>query len=530
MRALQAQYDSGNKKPLEDLVRAWLGIKKLPPTDPRSFFVLAGYHGEPFHYRKQVDALSPVDYYPYWGGYCNHGNILFPTWHRVYVLKLEEALQSIVSGVMMPYWDETTAESLQHGIPSILTQEKFELDGQIIDNPLRSFVLPEALSDFLNNDDMIYEKPAGYETVRYPLSGLVGTEAARKVTETHNAQFPDPTTNTKLLNNNIVAWLKGGNPTPTDPNPSGTGVFALFQNCLHAPNYTVFSNTTSAGEWNNTKPGIAVTSLETPHNDIHLAIGGFDIPAELTSGQIADANGDMGEPNTAGMDPIFFFHHCNVDRIFWLWQKQNGQTDHLDLIDNFKGTSSSDDQGPTPGIPPDSNLDLNTPLNPFKKTDGTVYTSHDCINIEKQLGFTYAPGSLDDEGGLKNAPVLNVQSGFSAKKLMASGIDRALFQGSFALRAYATVTDVDGKANEHYLGHYSVFNRRNSIRCANCQTHMEVVAHFPLDRLPVNEVDNATFRVEIQHRGKAIPAPSRERTSGAAALPAGLNIRLNVID
>jgi tyrosinase len=238
----------------------------------------------------------------------------------------------------------------------------------------------------------------------------------------------------------------------------------------------------------------------------------------------------MGEPNTAGMDPIFFFHHCNVDRIFWLWQKQNGQTDHLDLIDNFKGTSSSDDQGPTPGIPPDSDLDLNTPLNPFKKTDGTVYASHDCINIEKQLGFTYAPGSLDDEGGLKNAPVMNVRSGFSAKKLMASGIDRALFQGSFVLRAYATVTDVDGKAKEHYLGHYSVFNRRNSIRCTNCMTHMEVVAHFPLDRLPVNEVDNATFRVEIQHRGKGIPVSPRERTSGAAALPAGLDIRLNVVD
>lgn len=327
VRALQAQYDSGNKKPLEDLVRAWLGIKKLPPTDPRSFFALAGYHGEPFQYRKQVDALPQVDYYPYWGGYCNHGNVLFPPWHRVYVCKFEEALQSIVPGVMMPYWDETSTDSLQHGIPSILTQQKFELDGQMIDNPLRSFILPEALSDHLDNDD-IYEKPAGYETVRYPLSGLVGTEEARKATEAHNAQFPDPTTNTELLNNNIAAWLKGGNPTPTDPNPSGTGVHALFQNCLHAPNYTVFSNTTSVGEWNNTKTGIAVTSLESPHNDIHLAIGGFDVPNQSESGQITGANGDIGEPNTAGMDPIFFFHHCNVDRMFWLWQKKNGQTEH----------------------------------------------------------------------------------------------------------------------------------------------------------------------------------------------------------
>jgi tyrosinase len=174
VRYLQDEYDKGNTKPLEDLVRAWKGIQELPPTDKRSFFVLAGYHGEPFQYRRQVDALSDVDRYVYWGGYCNHGNVLFPTWHRVYVFKLEEALQSIVPDVTMPYWDETSEDSLNHGIPSILTQEKFELDGELIDNPLRSFVLPEALSDYLPRDDRYYEKPKGYETVRYPLSGLVG--------------------------------------------------------------------------------------------------------------------------------------------------------------------------------------------------------------------------------------------------------------------------------------------------------------------------------------------------------------------
>ncbi|MGH3827985.1 MAG: tyrosinase family protein [Pseudonocardiaceae bacterium] len=299
---------------------------------------------------------------------------------------------------------------------------------------------------------------------------------------------------------------------------------------MHAPNYTVFSNTTSAGEWNNTKPGVAVTSLESPHNDIHLAVGGFDVPNQFTSGQIADANGDMGENNTAGMDPIFFFHHCNVDRMFWLWQKKNGQTDHLDLIDGFKGASSSDEQGPTPDVPPGSNLDLDTPLDPFKKTDGTGYTSQDCINIENQFGFTYAPGSLDDEAELRNAPAVNMKSGFSAQKLIASGIDRALFQGSFVLRAHATTTDVDGEPREYYLGHHSVLNRRNAIRCTNCLTHLEVVAHFPLDRIPLTEVDNATFRVEIQHRGTGIPTAPGERVAAAATLPAGLNIKLNVTD
>ncbi|WP_019501743.1 tyrosinase family protein [Pseudanabaena sp. PCC 6802] len=501
VRGLQAEYDKGNKQPLEDLVRAWRGIQNLPATDKRSFFAIGGYHGEPFQYRRQVDNLSDTDRYTYWGGYCNHGNVLFPTWHRVYVRKLEEALQSIVPSVTMPYWDETSDESRQHGIPSILTQEQFPLDGELIDNPLRSFILPEALSDYLPGDDRIYEKPKGYETVRYPLSGLVGTEAARAATDAHNAQYPHPSENIKLLNQNIVDWLEG--PKPEEPKPrSQNGVYWEFQNCLHAPNYTVFSNTTSAGQWNLDRSGTAITPLESPHNDIHLAVGGFDVPGQGEAGKFAGANGDMGENNTAAMDPIFFFHHCNVDRMFWLWQKQNGFTDSFEIISGYAGTSSSDSQGPTPGIAPGTPLDLDTPLNPFLKDEfGTIFTSRDCINIEKQLGYTYAPGSLEVAPELKA-----VESGFSTKKLTVRGIDRALFQGSFVLRAYATVQNEKGESTEYYLGHHSVLSRRNVIRCANCLTHLEVIAHFPLGNMPAEAVERAKFRLEIQHRGAELPA------------------------
>ncbi len=500
VRDLQTEYDKGNKKPLEDLVRAWKGIKELPSTDKRSFFVLGGYHGEPFQYRQQVDDLSTVDRYTYWGGYCNHGNVLFPTWHRVYVLKLEEALQSIVADVMMPYWDETSEETLQRGIPQILTQEQFELDGEMIDNPLRSFILPEALSDYLPGDDKSYEKPKGYETVRYPLSGLVGTEDARVATEAHNAKYPDSSKNTKYLNQNISAWLTG--PEPETPAPHSTkGVYWEYQNCLHAPNYTVFSNTTSAGQWNLDHPGIVVTPLESPHNHIHLAVGGFEVPGQGEAGKIHGANGDMGENNTAAMDPIFFFHHCNVDRMFWLWQKQNGRTDEIKIINNYYGTNSSDSQGPTPGVAPGTPLNLDTPLNPFLKDEfGTVYTSHDCINIEKQLGYTYGPGSLE-ELPKRMMP----ESGFSTKKLAVRGIDRALFQGSFVLSAYATVQDGKGRSTEYCLGHHSVLSRRNVVKCANCLTHLEVIAHFPLSSMPADLVDQAHYRLKIQHRGPELP-------------------------
>jgi len=241
VRDLQSKYEKGEKQPLEDLVRAWKGIKDLSPSDKKSFFALGGYHGEPFQYRRQVDDLSDVDRYTYWGGYCNHGNVLFPTWHRIYVLKLEQALQSIVPGVTMPYWDETSEETRKKGIPWVLTNEKFKFSsGEEIDNPLRSFVLPEALSDDIPGEDRLYEKPKGYETVRYPLSGLVGTEEARSATKNHNDRYPNYEQNVCFLNENIVAWLEGPEPKTAG---NKTGCFYKYRECLSAPNYTVFSNT-----------------------------------------------------------------------------------------------------------------------------------------------------------------------------------------------------------------------------------------------------------------------------------------------
>ncbi len=96
--------------------------------------------------------------------------------------------------------------------------------------------------------------------------------------------------------------------------------------------------------------------LESPHNAIHLAIGGFDIPSEDDS-PIAGANGDIGENDTASFDPIFYFHHCFIDYTFWKWQQKHGQTDQLIIepkFEKYPGTNSTDNQGATPGVPGES--------------------------------------------------------------------------------------------------------------------------------------------------------------------------------
>jgi tyrosinase len=54
---------------------------------------------------------------------------------------------------------------------------------------------------------------------------------------------------------------------------------------------------------------------QTPHNDVHVAVGG--------------PGGLMSDPDTAAQDPIFWLHHANIDRLWWLWQK-----DHDDETDS----------------------------------------------------------------------------------------------------------------------------------------------------------------------------------------------------
>ena len=506
---LQNEYTNGNKKPLENLMRAWKGIKELPPNDPHSFFMLGGFHGEPFRGGGWGSAS-------YWGGYCNHGNVLFPTWHRVYLVKLEEALQSVpgCADVMLPFWDETAPESLTGGIPWALTQKDFVLDGVTIANPLRSFVFNQKITDFVNGDNPNYGKPKGYETVRYPLSGLVGSAADMAATKAHNDQYPDYDKNVNLLNNNIVNWLTSSVIVNGQPLP-GINVHEKYKLCLDAPNYTVFSNTSSAQQWNNDRAAgtPSIVPLESPHNSIHLAVGGFDVPSGPNQGDfspITGANGDMGENDTAGLDPIFFFHHCFVDRVFWLWQKKHGFTTKLEVIDGFPGTNTVDNQGPTPGFPPNSWLTLDSPLNPFKHKSGKMYTSQDCIDIEKQLGYTYGPGSLDALA----APVaaLAAAPGVHTRSVHVSGVNRAAIRGSFLINAYMTV---GGK--RQFIGTEGVLNRWSVKGCANCQSHLEVMADIDVPPAALAAVAAAgvgaaaatpvTYEVEVRTRDGVLTHP-----------------------
>ena len=409
----------GNAQKKNDFLKAWKLIQELPPTNPNSFWSIATYHGMPFKERRvplngdesedSSDTGKDEDQKPTtWDSYCQHGNVLFPFWHRFYCLRLEQALQSVLEKgqerVALHYWDASSKESKSEGLPNIVTDEYVHIDGEYVPNPLLNFKLPvPIIHDDSTGDEnsQFYEKEAGYETCRYPYSGIRSPAAAKEAATIHNNDIDGRNETAKsLLQANIIGLL-------SNCGPNAGGIAEQLEHCLDTPDYNPFSNTASVGS--------AEVSVEQPHNGLHLAIGGFTPPETnedgsvkqdaqgnlIWDGPIEGANGDMGANEVASFDPVFFLHHCNIDRMLWVWQKKHKKTNPRTFtIDNSdetdKGISNSD-QGATPNQTWGQKLNENTILYPFQDEYGVPRTSKDCINIVSQLDYDYSIGSLDQD-------------------------------------------------------------------------------------------------------------------------------------
>jgi tyrosinase len=80
-----------------------------------------------------------------------------------------------------------------------------------------------------------------------------------------------------------------------------------LNNVMYAPVYELFSS--KPVSFAKTGEITKYTPLETPHNSIHDIIGG--------------EGGTMSDISISAFDPIFWLHHCNMDRHFYSWVHAN---------------------------------------------------------------------------------------------------------------------------------------------------------------------------------------------------------------
>ncbi|RIB00939.1 hypothetical protein C2G38_1993637, partial [Gigaspora rosea] len=95
-------------------------------------------------------------------------------------------------------------------------------------------------------------------------------------------------------------------------------------------------------------------SIEIVHNAIHGALGG--------------TGGHMAYPNVAAFNPIFFLHHCNMDRLVAIWQaiNPNAWIEDDEVATFSEGTFTEE---------PYKKITGKTNLTPFKKTETDYWTS-----------------------------------------------------------------------------------------------------------------------------------------------------------
>ncbi len=123
-----------------------------------------------------------------------------------------------------------------------------------------------------------------------------------------------------------------GQTTRTPGNPAALPSAGQIQALINLTDFADFSN-----------------QLQDVHDGIHGWVGG-----------------DMGVIATSAFDPIFWEHHCMIDRVWYLWQLQNG-------VNNIPRSY------------------LGRPLAPFN------YTVQEVLDIG-HLGYQYASSSISAPG------------------------------------------------------------------------------------------------------------------------------------
>ena len=146
--------------------------------------------------------------------------------------------------------------------------------------------------------------------------------------------------------------------------------------------YTLFAGYDNYTAFSNNAQGAQADSLESLHDTIHTLVGGFGAGSPA---------GHMAFIQWSAFDPVFFLHHCMVDRIFAIWQTlhPNAWVAPTRSLTN----SYTIRRGQT--------LSASTALTPFFSSENGTFWDSNGVRDHTKFGYTY-PELLLVETGKKN--------------------------------------------------------------------------------------------------------------------------------
>ncbi|MCZ8282161.1 MAG: tyrosinase family protein [Aquidulcibacter sp.] len=241
---------------------------KLPKTDPRNW------------YRQALIHIAD----------CPHGNWWFLPWHRAHLARFEAICGELIgdSNFRLPYWDYTESPSVPIAFwDTGLDPTKAPFDQDRI--------------------ALFSELSSAASTLWGTLSPAAISDLARKGINDANGLIADA--------NNHWRWGSGPRrPSRLAPslNPSAQSMVSknYLTRVIGSQSFVSFASGSAGHHSESTTSGLLETG---PHDNVHGATGGF--------------MGAFMSP----VDPIFWLHHANLDRLWDIWSRGKGFSDSTGL-------------------------------------------------------------------------------------------------------------------------------------------------------------------------------------------------------
>ena len=261
-------------------------------------------------------------------GHGGNGAFSFLSWHRFFLFLFEKDLQAKVPGVMLPYWDWTD--------PAPIMTDTFLGPNGTVSSQVRSgYFALDAPGTGTNPTPAPAWWPVGL--VGWRLHTAFGSQAG-------------------ALKRGIGAV--SGLPSATDLNQTlGKASYSDFQNALES--------------------GVGLSSFPSQqmHNGMHGWVGG---------------PGQMSFPSVSPFDPIFYLHHCNIDRLWAMWQADGHASDYP--ASGGKPQHNRNDImypwfGTTPGYGTNASINSSMPMPDFSALG--IKRNVDTLDYRNAYGYTY---------------------------------------------------------------------------------------------------------------------------------------------
>jgi tyrosinase len=283
---------------LDSYKKAISAMLRLPPTDPRNWYRSAFVH--------LFD--------------CPHGNWWFLPWHRGFLGWFERACRELSGDAdfALPYWDWTKTPS----VPAAMFQD----------------VLDPNNTAFIATFNALKQQFDAAVTGLYPTFSTAqkATLARRGLSTTADfwANVAAAQDNGMFYEQPDARGVTAANPD-LDPTTKAAVAAGIITSSLRVPTFSEDSSGNAAGFGsdkvaNHSDEGRKGILESLPHDNVHGALGG--------------STGGFMWAFLSPVDPIFFLHHGNLDRLWEVWTRRQRALGRPTLPEGLDLATWSDEQ------------------------------------------------------------------------------------------------------------------------------------------------------------------------------------------